>query len=314
MRLKRYLTGKSGVTVLVISLAVTLLSVLVLGALAWFYRAPLLVFDLRTEQFAQVVVRPPLSALTVRDATLRGLTEACAGRDSFTGVVEAPQGAILTYRWRPGSVSVAISNGPLRLTNAEGPCTEREGEFSVVLEVPADGEASLVLPIAGPVEVGSELSNAAPPLGNLPRRLDLLLDGSFTVFGRTIQIWGAPSLYPISTDPLPLPAGSRVGALPANPEDADAWYGIALAGSDGFVVRATADADRVTLFRASDRDGELAYSFGLFSAIVGDPVIGTLALIIFFLVTAVQLVASWMGLWVEDDRADRWRRWGRRGR
>lgn len=314
MRLKRHLTGKSGVTVLVISLAVTLACVLVLGVLALVYRAPLLVFDIRTEQFAQVVVRPPLSALTVRDATLRGLTEACAGQETFTGVVEAPEGAILTYRWRPGSVSVAISNGPLRLIGTDGSCTEPEGEFSVVLDVPGDDQASLILPIAGPVEVGSELSNAAPPPGGLPRRLDLLLDGSFTVFGRTIQLWGTPSLYPISTDPLPLPAGSRVGPLPAKPEEADAWYGVAFADEDGFVVRATADADRVSLFRASDRDGELAYSFGLFSAIVGDPVIGTLALIVFFLVTAVQLVASWMGLWVDDERADRWRRWGRRRR
>lgn len=314
---KRYLTSKSGATLLVISSAVTLLCVLALGLVALMHRSPLLVFDIRTEQFSQMAVRPAFSALTVRDAALRGLTEDCQARARFTGVVEPPQGAKLTYRWRPDAVSVVIEGGPVRLVEADGVCVDRSQQVSLVLDIPNDsddqsaGVIELVLPIAGPVQVGAELANATPPPDGLPRRIDLMLEGSFTVFGRTIQLWGTPALYPISDSPLPLPAGSRVGALPDNPQDADAWHGMALVTPSGFNVRATADADRVSLFRAGARDGELVFQFGLFSALAGDPNIGTLALIIFFVVTAVQLVAAWMGLWVDDDRAERWRRWRR---
>lgn len=314
---KRYLTGKSGATLLVISTAVTLLCVLALGLVALLHRSPLLVFDIRTEQFSQLAVRPAFSALTVRDAALRGLTEDCRDLASFTGVVEPPEGAKLTYRWRPNAVSVMIEGGPVRLIKEAGVCVERSQQVSLTLDIPSapEGQSAesigLVLPIAGPVQVGNELANATPPPDGLPRRVDLMLEGSFTVFGRTIQLWGTPALYPISDSPLPLPAGSRVGALPENPQDADAWHGMAMVTPSGFNVRATADADRVSLFRAGARDGELAYQFGLFSALAGDPTIGTLALIVFFLVTAVQLVAAWMGLWVDDDRAERWRRWRR---
>lgn len=315
--MKRYVTGKSGATLLVISTAVTLICVLALGLLALLHRSPLLVFDIRTEQFSQLAVRPAFSALTVRDAVLRGLTDDCRQLAQFTGVVEPPEGAKLTYRWRPNAVSVVIEGGPVRLIEEGGVCVERSPQVSMVLNIPpagADSSAAtidLVLPIAGPVQVGNELANATPPPDGLPRRADLMLDGSFTVFGRTIQLWGPPALYPISDSPLPLPAGSRVGALPDNPQDADAWHGMALFTPSGLNVRATADADRVSLFRAGARDGELAYQFGLFAAVAGDPTIGTLALIVFFLVTAVQLVAAWMGLWIDDDRAERWRRWRR---
>jgi hypothetical protein len=317
MKLKRYVTGKSGATLLVISTVVTLMCVLVLGVIALLHRSPLMVFDIRTEQFSQIAVRPAFSALTVRDASLRGLSDACSAHSAFTGVIEPPEGAVMTYRWRPNAVSVTIAGGPVRLVEDNAVCVDPSSQVSVILDIPqatpdAPFEAiGLVLPIAGPVQVGAELANATPPPTGLPRRIDLMLEGRFTVFGRTIQLWGTPALYPIATDPLPLPAGSRVGALPSNPQDADAWHGMALVTSTGLNVTATADADRVVLFRAGARDGELVYQFGLFAAIAGDPSIGTLALLVFFLVTALQLVSAWMGLWVDDDRAERWRRWQR---
>lgn len=315
--IRRYVTGKSGTTLLVISTGVTLLCILVLGLLALLSRSPLLVFDIRTEQLVQLASRPAFSALTVRDATLRGLTDDCGALATFTGVVEPPEGARLTYRWRPAAVSVTIEGGPVRLISDDAVCVERSEQVSLVLPIPVasagDGvePVDLILPIAGPVQVGSELANATPPPAGLSRRVDLMLEGSFTVFGRSIQLWGTPALYPMTDAPLPLPAGSRVGAIPKTPEDADAWHGMVIVSPDGLNVRATADANRVSLFRSGARDGELVYQFGLFSALAGDPTIGTIALLVFFLVTSVQLIAAWMGLWVDNDRAGRHRRWRR---
>ncbi len=313
MILKRYLTGKSGVTMLVISALVTAGCLLGLALIGQSYRVPLLVFDIRTEFFAQTVVRPDLSALTVRDADIRGLANCAASAAGYSGVVEAPAGATMSYHWRPDRVSVLLSaaDGGVRLIGADGSvCADSSPAVAVVFATAGENEPLPMLPIAGPVQIGSELATAVPPPDGLPRRLDLLLEGSFTVFGRTIWPWGAPGLYPIASDSLPIPTGSRIGSI-GGQGDRDAWYGVAMPTRSGLIIRATAESDQVQLYRPGAFSDVVTYSFGPLSAIVGDPAIGWLSLLLFIGITAVQLVAAWMGLWVDDDRAERWRRWRR---
>jgi len=289
-----------------VSLVGTIVAMLGLYLLLGRIQSPLLVFDVTAEQFSQIVVRPDLTAFAVSGAEIDG-ARTCAAEGTYDGIVEAPSGSRLTYRWRPEQISISIdvaSEKSMRFVTAgENECVEKIERLTVRTNRIGKMDPAWRLPIAGPSEVGSETLASVPGTDG-SRRLDLLLTGSFEVFGRAFTLGDQGTLYPISSSPLTIPNGSRLRSM-SSTDSTSIWFGSALHGDDGFVISATAEANSVVLFRPGRDQQQEHFDFGVFASIAGDPNLGMIFLVLFIAVTVVQLAASWMGFWSpgKDDRA-----------
>lgn len=284
---------------LAVSLGASLLVVLGLFLLLGRIQSPLLVFDVTSEQFSQLVVRPELTAFAVTDADVRG-GATCADAGRYSGVVEPPSGSRLTYRWRPDQVAISVDipegKSARFIMAGEQECQEQARRITIRTAAIGQTDPAWRLPIAGPAEVGSET------LANVPgddgwRRLDMLRSGSFEVFGRSLNLGGPGALFPISSSPIAIPAGSRIGSLDSADEASATWFGSALHSEEGFLISATAEANSVQLFRPGMVDQQERFEFGVFASIAGDPGLGMLFLVVFIAVTTMQVIASWIGLW-----------------
>lgn len=294
---------KTAWTVVWLSLALSIAAIVVLTILP--KKAPLVVFDLVTEYLEQEISRPALSAFVVEGARLsdsEGCDPSFFPGDLFSGLVQPMAGNRVAYTWRASGLAISIerqgADTGVRLKMADESECELAAETINFVVVPAS--EGLRLPLAGAAEIGRVFGVATVASANA----GLLRSGSFQVFGRSIAPWAADVLYPITSGPIVLPAGSRLSL--AGPDDIERpWFGIATYTPAGFAVSATADASQVTLYRAGLRGESERFAFGVFSDFFGDPQIGLIFFSIFLLVTVLQLVTGWVGLWRDSPSADR---------
>ena len=297
------ITRRFALHYLAISAVATIIAILSLYLLVWRVQSPLLVFDVTSEQFSQRVVRPELTAFAITNAEVIGTTT-CTYDGVFSGIVEAPSGSQLTYWWRPDRIAISIDvpeEGIVRFVQAgEVECRESAARITVRTASLDPTNPGWRLPIAGPAEVGSETVASVPGTDGR-RRLDMLRSGSFEVFGRAFSLAESGTLFPISSSPITIPSGSRIGSLESAGDAAASWFGSAFHTSDGFEISATTEARSVSLFRPGADEQEEKFEFGIFASIAGDPNLGMIFLIVFIAVTTVQLVASWVGLWHRQE-------------
>ena len=286
---------RSGWTVLWLSLVISL------GALALLVvipkKSPLVVFDLVSDYLVQDVSRPELSAVAVSGATLSSIEgcEAMSPTPAFTGVVRPGAGNRVAYVWRPEGYSIAIDRAggeAVRLIGEdEAECSLSASQLFVRVINPL---TTAWLPLAGAAEIGREFGVATAPGAGT----DLLRGGSFQVFGRSIAPWAADVLYPITSNAITVPAGSRLSVHGATGGDRQ-WFGIATYTDHGFQISATADAGSVSLFRPGANAQNERFAFGVFSDFFGDPQIGVIFFAIFLITTVLQIVTGWAGTWRE---------------
>ena len=284
---------------LAISFGATLVAILCLFLLLGRVQSPLLVFNVTSEQFSQIVVRPELTAFAVTQSEIEG-TSTCALTGPYSGIIEPPSGSRLTYRWRPDQIAISIEvpegKSARFVMDDERECRDQAERITIRTAAIGQTDPSWRLPIAGPAQVGSET------LANVPsedgwRRLDILRSGSFEVFGRSLSFGNLGTLFPISSSPIAIPSGSRIGSLDGAEEARSTWFGSAFHSVDGFTISATAEANSVVLFRPGMVDQQERFEFGVFASIAGDPNLGMIFLILFIAITTIQVAASWVGLW-----------------
>lgn len=296
--LKLPVLPKSAWTVAWLSLAISLATIIVLTILP--KKAPLVVFDIVAESLVQEISRPALSAFFIEGAMIDDRTGCDASffdGDLFTGVVHPPAGSLVAYNWRATALAVGIDrqgvSAPVRLTSrSEAECELTAGSISLRVNQAAGG---LLLPLAGAAEIGRELGVATTS-----HSTGLLRSGSFQVFGRSIAPWAADVLYPITTGPVVLPAGSRL-SVEGPGDTARALFGLATHTPEGFVISATADASLISLYRPGADDQRERFAFGVFSDFFGDPQIGVIFFFVFLVVTVLQVVTGWVGLWRDSQ-------------
>ncbi len=283
---------------------------------------PLIVAELRSEYVIQQVRRPVLGRIPLAVAT-RVVGGVCEDEDEnkdseksrlpeVQGAVLLPaEKAIVRYRIRDGAVSVEVEEPPpdsagkrsptlLRMTDPLGEETDcvLEGSRHVFrIENPRD----LLLPIAGPAEIGIEFG-APVASGTAGRRVpNLLLEGRLQIYAKSR--WSR-ALYPVITDELIVPAGSRLASSRdvTGPAPGDPWYGVAIPeeeeeGGRAFRISATTESSRLHFFRPGRTGESETFSLGLFTRILGDPSIAILSFLFVTFFAVSQVVASAIGLW-----------------
>jgi len=297
---------KTALTALLLTIALTLAATLAVSYIRT--GPPLIVMQLRSEILVQRVARPELSSIAVTNARLAG-GEACnlASGGLFSGVMQPPEGAILTYQWAPTQLRIQVDAPPsddgkaaIRLSDrAEGECSVDGRLQMLVALVPGDSSApAWQLPIAGPAQAGSEFGSPLAPAADGERVYDLLRGGTVSVFGKSVD---GGMLFPIADSSFEIPAGSRIASSdvlpPGTGEAGPSWYGVATYGPDGFDISATAESKELRLFRPGAGRQSETFGIGLLAGILGDPgtVLLAFALAAFFAIGG--LVVGWMSLW-----------------
>src|SRR5690606_15131394 len=109
---------RTALTALLLTLLLTLAVTLAVSSIRT--GPPLIVMQLQSEILVQRVARPELSSIAVTNARLAG-ADTCelASGGIFSGVMQPPEHAILTYHWAPAGLRIQVdvpANAAIRLT------------------------------------------------------------------------------------------------------------------------------------------------------------------------------------------------------
>lgn len=293
----------------VLSLGISLAVVAVVWRMS--PNTPLIVAELTSEYVVQTVRRPVLARVPLRSADQiagEGCSTAAGGKppDASDGTLHPPEGAIVRYRIRGGRLSVeveerAVSDGAasagralVRFRTAAGEeidCELKDPRNVFVMPASSD----MLLPIAGPAEIGIEFGAPIASGAQGQRVANLLLEGRLQIFAKSR--WSR-ALYPVLSSELIVPAGSRLASSTdvTGPEPGDPWYGVAIPNDSAFRISATIETQELRFYRPG-REGEHEYfSLTLFTRILTDPGIAALSFLVVTLFAVSQLVATIMGL------------------
>jgi hypothetical protein len=302
---------KAATTALLIAAACTALAIGIVAVMR--SPVPVVVMSLETELLVHRVQSPDLSSFPVVNARLSDVGD-CAeplvtgGR--FTGLVRPPAGSLLSYHWAPDQLLIDIQSPRDGDKAAATVLSDRyENECRLPLERlrilvspgPGTNSPGWQLPVAGPAIAGSQFGVALAPTAESRREYAMLRGGTLSVYGRS---FGSGMLFPISGAQFELPAGSRVASADILPLGTAAtgpsWYGVATYDAFGFQVSATADAEKLLLFRPNGPPE--TFGIGLLAGILGDPGLGLIAFGIASFFAIAGLMTGLISLW--RDRAD----------
>jgi hypothetical protein len=101
----------------------------------------------------------------------------------------------------------------------------------------------------------------------------------------------------MTSEPVAIPAGSRIGSLEGSNGTSAIWFGTVTHSREGFVIAATAEARSVTLYRPGLVEQRERFEFGVFASIAGDQNLGIIFLVLVIFTSTAQLGAAWVGLW-----------------
>lgn len=262
-------------------------------------KEPYVVVEAYSDIVSYRVRRPQVATLPLIDATVRGKIENCQmqsaadGSPLFTGIVNPAAGSIVTYRFTPTKVSIALNAG----TASAGSITTHDGHkcplpSRVNFIVPTEMVAKRPLPLVGPADIGAEMS--------VPESSDVLLrpvknfmsGGKVQVFGRASVKPFHGDLYPTSNSSIPLPAGGRVSSgdsldPTAKDSGAPALYGVVCAEEKNFMISATTVSKELRLHRPGLSQETEVFGLEMLTLIFSDP--SVLFFTIFFAVFSFSL-------------------------
>ena len=246
-------------------------------------KEPYVVVDAYSDIVTYRVRRPQVATVPLVNATVRGEIENCPmdsaadGTHLFTGLVTPAAGSIVTYRFTPTKVSIAVDAGK----GSAGSITADDGykcplPSRVNFIVATEMVAKRPLPLVGPADIGAEMS-VPESSGVLLRPVkNFMSGGKVQVFGRA-YVWPFEgNLYPTSNSSIPLPAGGRVSSgdsldPAANDSGAPALYGVVCAEEKSFMVSATTVSKELRLHRPGLSKETEIFGLGMLSLIFTDP-------------------------------------------
>ncbi|CUH81413.1 hypothetical protein [Tropicibacter naphthalenivorans] len=254
---------------------------------------PYAVMQLRSTFLEQIVEREALAKMKLPvgpwlnaagDPCLLSISE----RGSESTVEVHPRAGIrLRYRWRPGRLAILLSDAPAGLPVAD---LARDdigcavaNRLVINLELPVS-DGLLVLPVAGPAEVGAE---------NVGQ--DHFFGGEIYLSARALLPPDRGALYPASDAPIVLPEGGRLAAADEL-RAGQSWYGTARVTSDGLVIAANTETATLVLVRAGDRSEFEPLHVGLLAKLFQDPSVAPWSIGTLFVITVLQLAISALSL------------------
>jgi hypothetical protein len=189
-------------------------------------------------------------------------------------------------------------------------CTLADRYNAFVVEFDGSNEEALAtawpLPIAGPAEVGAELRVPNVPKASGQRDFNLLIEGDLQIFGKAIMPSFQDALFPALSNPLVIPAASRVassGNVTAAEDAGAAWYGVAFIAKNGFRISATTETSELHIFRPGIEKGQREYfAIGLFTQILNDPSLAFISFCFVVIVAVAQVMSGWVGVWQRRER------------
>ena len=246
-------------------------------------KEPYVVVEAYSDVVSYRVRRPQVATVPLVNATVRGKIENCPmdsaadGTYLFTGLVTPSAGSIVTYRFTPTRVSIAIDAG----NASAGSITADDGRKCplpnrVNFIVPTEMVAKRPLPLVGPADIGAEMS-VPESSGVLLRPVkNFMSGGKVQVFGRASAKPFNGDLYPTSNSSIPLPAGGRVSSgdnldPAANDSGAPAFYGVVCAEEKSFMISATTVSKELRLHRPGLSQETEIFGLGMLTLIFSDP-------------------------------------------
>lgn len=232
-------------------------------------RPPYVVVEAKTELLRYRVVRASIAKIPLRNARVNVALPKCdVSAEDVSGVLEPAQHSLVTYRSRKDSYSIEVQSLPLISSdNTRSPPDVKSylvlpGE--VRCELPPTsrftvsvGETNntirgrVDLPIAGPAELGAELSPVTIDKDGPRPMIGLLREAKVRVFGRAGFGSSSPALYTVADSEMTVPVGARLSA--GNVETAAGrlpppWYGLASFEKDVLTVSASTVSAELLLF------------------------------------------------------------------
>lgn len=262
-------------------------------------KEPYVVVEAYSDVVAYRVRRPQVATVPLVNAAVRGkigdcqMPSAVDGTPLFTGLVTPTAGSIVTYRFTPTRVSIAVDAGD----TSAGSITTDDGHRCLLPNrvnfiVPTEVVAKRPLPLVGPADIGAEMS--------VPESSDVLLrpvknfmsGGKVQVFGRAAVAPFKGYLYPTSNSSIPLPAGGRVSSGDSldptiNDSGAPALYGVVCVEEKAFMVSASTVSKELRLHRPGVSKETEIFGLGMLALIFSDP--SVLCLTIFVAVFSFSL-------------------------
>ena len=287
-------------------------------------KPPLVLIEAETGFLSFRVQREALSVMALDGAEVREIASFCpAGLDEagkVRAIVRPAFGTTVEYHWLPGMVMIRFlsENGDPALVESAGGEQCRAAEANLTFLVPAEALQRVPpLPVLGRGQIGAELG--VPTLPGLPSACrDIALAGHRCVdnglheipvtattdrtlhrataklFGRTSAPFSGGQLYPITSDEIPIPGGSR---LETNNEDTPFIGSVGLSG-DGMslLTQVTVEADSLRVYRVGRTEQAEVLATGAIARAIGDPSLWPLLILTAIIAYLLQLAINLRGI------------------
>lgn len=287
-------------------------------------KPPLVLIEAETGFLSFRVQREALSVMALDGAEVREIASFCpAGLDEagkVRAIVRPAFGTTVEYHWLPGMVMIRFlsENGDPALVESAGGEQCRAAEANLTFLVPAEALQRVPpLPVLGRGQIGAELG--VPTLPGLPsacRNIALaghrcvdnglheipvtattdrtLHRATAKLFGRTSAPFSGGQLYPITSDEIPIPGGSR---LETNNEDTPFIGSVGLSG-DGMslLTQVTVEADSLRVYRVGRTEQAEVLATGAIARAIGDPSLWPLLILTAIIAYLLQLAINLRGI------------------
>jgi hypothetical protein len=282
-------------------------------------RPPYVVVEAKTELARFRVIRPAIAKIGLVNAKANVELPGCAvTMESVTGLLEPEDHALVTYRTRATRYSVQIDSGDVvtagerrsmadakrsRLVLTDGTDCLLPASVRFTSELGAKGignqlaPLSIDLPIAGPAELGAELSAISMGKdGPLPMA-GLLREGKVRIFGRA-GFWSSPALHTVADSEMSLPAGARLsgGNIDSASSSLPPWYGLATFKGDHLSISASTVSAELFLFGPGATGDVERLGLRMITRLLNDPGLALLLVGLATFAFAFQILAAMVQL------------------
>lgn len=269
---------------------------LVLALAAFLTEPPLVVIEAESEFVSYEVKRPIFASLVLRKGFLARAGEQCPSevKNGNTVGIFPKAGSLVRYTQLGDQLSIRITNtGSAGKLDGAAVCDlSEDARFLIQLGSEETLDNQLVLPIAGPLEIGIEQIRQKAS-DNAAGNAGFLYSAAIRVYGRTGFPGSRERVYPAQGGAFDVPAGGRLTT-----EGNGYGYGYAIPGKRAMRVSVSTESGELRLIRAgSSRDDE-RFAVSLLSQTLNDPSFGFLTLLIFVVSLIMQTIAA--GISIRD--------------
>lgn len=258
------------------------------------------VIDARSEAMEFKVFNPELSIIYGSGFRISSWPTGSKDGECAQGTLLPGVMSQVSYLRIEGRELVILVNGNGELRLEHGGAEPFDGEVVLYTDAECGQLTTNRLPIWGPGKIGSALSMRSDGPG------PILLEGSLTTFGRTVDLWpfGRGGAMYSAGEPITIPSGGYIESHGLETQDADpipveqtALFGyVTLSEEPGLGVHVTTETPRLQVSTPGVRENSSRIEVGLFAQVLNDPTILAAQLTLVLLVLLWPITIDLVGL------------------